>query len=284
MRIEWLEAFQMTAETQSLTKASELLHMSQPALSKQIKNLEADLGAPLFTRTTAGVTLTEAGKRLLPVSELILKELKAVKKEIALEEGLKNITIGSWPSIATSYLPGKLALNVKREASANFPIKISHSFIDLLAGLENGQIDVALFDDRDIGHPYYSAPLFSEKFLLYVNKQHPKYAAFDAVMFEDIAKEAFVLLPETCDARTLIQSAFSKKGTVLSVASEIEFGQSILGFIEANIGISILPEIFTKGMPPNVKAIEITDLNIERHISLIAREEKVGKRVWTILK
>jgi len=284
MKMEWLEAFHMTAETQSLTKASELLHMSQPALSKQIKNLEADLGASLFTRSAAGVTLTKAGMRLLPVSQLVLKELNAVKKEIALEEGLKDITIGSWPSIATSYLPGKIALNDRNHGSSNFTIKISHSYIELLAGLENGQIDAALFDDGAISHPYYSTPLFSEKFLLFVNKQHPKFGDLESVNFEEIQKEAFMLLPETCDARTLIQDAFAKKGSLLGVASEIEFGQSILGFIEENLGISILPEIFIKGLPQNVKAIPIKDLDIERHISLIARDEKIGKKVLAVLK
>lgn len=280
MRLEWLEAFQLTAETQSLTKASELLHMSQPALSKQIKNLENDLGAPLFKRTTTGVSLTQAGEKLLPASQRILKELNGVKKAIALEQGLMGITIGAWPSVATSYLPSKLA-SANR---ADYSLKISHSYVELLEGLNEGKLDVALFDETGIQHGYFSTPIFSESFLLFVHKDHPVYGNKASVTFEEIKDEEFVMLLETCDARTLIQNAFAERKATLGIQAEIEFGHSILGFIEANIGISILPEIFTKGVSPNVKAIPIEGFPIKRTVSVIAREEHVGKKVLAMLK
>ncbi|QPC45655.1 LysR family transcriptional regulator [Mangrovibacillus cuniculi] len=280
MRFEWLEAFQLTAETQSLTKASELLHMSQPALSKQIKNLENDLGASLFKRTTVGVSLTQAGERLLPVSQRILKELNTVKKAIALEQGLMGVTIGAWPSVATSYLPTKLA-------SANrsdYSLKISHSYVELLEGLNEGKIDVALFDETGIQHSYFSTPVFSESFLLFAHKDHLLFGSRESVTFKEIKDEEFVMLLETCDARRLIQDAFVERNATLNIQAEIEFGHSILGFIEANIGISILPEIFTKGISPNVRAIPIEGFPIKRTVSLIAREESVGKKVLAMLK
>ncbi|MED1203559.1 LysR family transcriptional regulator [Heyndrickxia acidicola] len=280
MRSEWLEAFYTTAETQSLTKASELLNMSQPALSKQIKNLENDLGANLFTRSTVGVTLTKAGERLLPVCKEILKEWNTVKKEITVEQGLMGITIGAWPSIATSFLPRKLASSKR----SDYTLKISHSYLELLEGLKEGKLDVALFDEKGIHHPYFSTFVFSEGFLLYVNKHHPTFGRAETVTFEEIKDEAFVMLLETCDARKIIQDAFSERGANLHITSEIEFGHSILGFIEANIGISILPEIFAKGLSPNIKAIPIEDFDIKRKVSLVARNEQVGKKVLAMLK
>ncbi|MDP4084636.1 MAG: LysR family transcriptional regulator [Bacillota bacterium] len=280
MRSEWLEAFHTTAETQSLTKASELLNMSQPALSKQIKNLENDLGASLFTRSTVGVTLTKAGERLLPACKEILKEWNTVRKEIAVDQGLMGITIGAWPSIATSFLPKKLAY-AKR---SDYTLKISHSYVELLEGLKDGKLDVALFDEKGIHHSYFSTFVFSEGFLLYVNKHHPTFGGAKSVAFEEIKDEAFVMLLETCDARTLIEDAFAERGANLHITSEIEFGHSILGFIEANIGISILPESFAKGLTPNIKAIPIVDFDIRRKVSLIARDEQVGKKVLAMLK
>jgi DNA-binding transcriptional LysR family regulator len=280
MRIEWLEAFHTTVDTQSLTKASELLNMSQPALSKQIKNLENDVGASLFTRSTVGVTLTKAGERLLPTCNEILKEWNTVKKAIAVDQGLMGITIGAWPSIATSFLPQKLAC----AKSSDYTLKISHSYVELLEGLKEGKLDVALFDEKGIHHPYFSTFVFSEGFLLYVNKHHPTYGEAASVTFEEIKDEAFVMLLETCDARTLIEGAFEERGANLHIASEIEFGHSILGFIEANIGISILPEIFAKGLSPNIKAIPIVGFDIKRKVSIIARDEQVGKKVLAMLK
>lgn len=280
MRIEWIEAFITTAETQSLTKASELLNMTQPALSKQIKNLENDVGASLFTRSTVGVTLTKAGERLLTTCKEISKEWNAAKKAIAVEQGLMGITIGAWPSIATSFLPQKLAC----ARGSDYTLKISHSYVELLEGLKEGKLDVALFDDKGIQHSYFSTFVFSEGFLLYVNKQHPKYGKADSVTFKEIKNEAFVMLLETCDARSLIEEAFAERDSELHIASELEFGHSILGFIEANIGISILPELFAKNLSPNIKAIPILGLDNKRKVSLIAREEQVGKKVMAMLK
>ncbi|MFC4778294.1 LysR family transcriptional regulator [Paenibacillus sp. GCM10023252] len=280
MRMEWLEAFRTTAETQSLTKASELLHISQPALGKQIKNLESEIGASLFHRSTTGVTLTSAGERLLTASQDILKEWTAVKKAIAVEQGLMGITIGAWPSIAASYLPKKLAC----AKGSDYTLKISHSYLELLSGLQEGKLDVALFDDYGISHPYFSTPVFTEGFMLFVNQAHPKYGEVDSVTFEEIRDEAFVMLLETCDARTLIQEAFFKRGAELRITAEIEFGHSILGFIEANIGISILPDIFSAGLSPAIRAIPIEGLDIKRKVSLIARDERVGKQVLAMLK
>lgn len=280
MRIEWLEAFQTTAETKSLTRASEILNMTQPALSKQIRNLENDIGANLFNRSSTGVTLTKAGERLLAASKEIIKEINAVKKAIAVDQGLMGITIGAWPSIATSYLPKKLACTQR----SDYNLKISHSYVDLLAGLNEGSLDVALFDEKGIQHPYYSTFVFSEGFMLFVNKQHPEFGNKDSVTFDEIKDEEFVMLLETCDARTIIQHAFAERNATLNISSEIEFGHSILGFIEANIGISILPEIFVNGLSPNIKAIPITDFDIQRKVSLIARNEQVGKKVLAMLK
>ncbi|MGG1889684.1 LysR family transcriptional regulator, partial [Priestia megaterium] len=65
MKTEWLKSFIETAKTKSLSKASEQLHMTQPALSKQMRKLEEDLGVTLFIRSATGVELTSAGEILL---------------------------------------------------------------------------------------------------------------------------------------------------------------------------------------------------------------------------
>ncbi|REE94357.1 regulatory helix-turn-helix LysR family protein [Paenibacillus taihuensis] len=110
MKTESLEAFLQTVELRSLTKASEVLHISQPALSKQIRNLEDELGTQLFIRSTTGVTLTATGTILFERSKRIMEEFNTLRREIALQEGTRlQLTIGSWPSVATVYLPTRIA-------------------------------------------------------------------------------------------------------------------------------------------------------------------------------
>jgi LysR family transcriptional activator of glutamate synthase operon len=81
MKIEWLESFMQTTEKKSLTKASEALHMSQPALSKQIRNLEDELGAKLLIRSTTGVALTPSGQILFERNKTIINEMNTVRDQ-----------------------------------------------------------------------------------------------------------------------------------------------------------------------------------------------------------
>lgn len=142
MKTEWLEAFHVTAETSSLTKASELLHMTQPALSKQIKNLEQAVGAPLFTRTTSGVSLTPAGEIVFKDGQNILEQLDDMQRKIKQLQGQTSFTLGSWPSVAMSYLPQHFAKH-PTAGGPELKIKTAHTYIELMAGLEQHQYDAA---------------------------------------------------------------------------------------------------------------------------------------------
>ncbi|MCM3629788.1 LysR family transcriptional regulator [Paenibacillus glycanilyticus] len=279
--MEWLEAFRQTAELKSLTKASESLHISQPALSKQIRNLEIELGAQLLTRSSIGVTLTPAGQILFERSKNIINEMNVTKREIALiqDEGKVDLTIGSWPSIATIFLPMRIAGNQQSKPKLDVKTRVFYCFYDLLTNLDNGILDAALFDDRGVKHSYYTEPVFTEKFFLFVNVKHPVFGDKEEVRFDEIKNETFVMLPEGCDVRMLVEDEFTARNGTLNISLEIELGQSILGYIHAGLGISILPEIFIIQMKDTIKAIPITDFGIMRQISVITREKSISKQL-----
>jgi DNA-binding transcriptional LysR family regulator len=282
VKIEWLEAFRQTAETKSLTKASEILHISQPALSKQIRNLEDELGTQLLMRSSTGVTLTQPGLILLERSKKIMNDLNEMRKEITLsqDEGKDDLIIGSWPSIATIFLPDRMAAN--QQAKRAFKVRVFYSFFDLLKNIENGTIDAALFDDRGVQHNFHTTPVFKEKFFLFANLNHPVYGNKEKVTFDEIKDDLFVMLPEGCDVRMLVEKEFSTRDETLHIALEIELGQSILGFVHANLGIAILPEIFIIQAKATMKAIPITDFGLTRQISVITREESTSKQLLTL--
>ncbi|MED4073916.1 LysR family transcriptional regulator [Priestia endophytica] len=278
MRTEWLQSFIETAKKRSLSKASEALHMTQPALSKQMKKLENDLGATLFIRSASGVELTKAGEILFRESEGILSKVHAVERSIRASEEQGSITIGTWQSMAAFYLPYKLAL--ANDEQPHIDIKIGHHYKDLLTQLDNNEIDAALFDDRAIQHSHWSKGLLKEPFYLFVNEQHPL-AGNKSVSFSEFQQEKIVVLPSGCDVRTLVEKEYEHHGINLRISSEIEFAQSIIGFISANLGISILPEIFTKDIGrSNIKALPIEDFHLQRETSLITKNPDVGKKLY----
>lgn len=275
MRIEWLEAFQKTVETKSFTKASEQLHLSQPALSKQIRSLESYFGCQLFVRSATGVVLTKEGTLLLHAGDEILGKIQQVRKQLSELYDEKRLVIGSWPSIASSFLPQKFREENYR--AGKISIKTSHTYLDLMSGLENQLFDGILMDDTYVEHDFVSEHLFAEPILLYVHKNHPLYTGQKEVAFDDIAGESFLSLPENCDCRTIIEKAFEKRKTSYKVSSEIEFGQSILGFIAANLGISFLPQIFSSNMSVDIRSIEVKDFPLHRDISLITKDKETSK-------
>nr|WP_246239614.1 LysR family transcriptional regulator [Paenibacillus anseongense] len=284
VKIEWLEAFRQTAETKSLTKASEILHISQPALSKQIRTLEDELGAQLLVRSSTGVTLTQSGQILLERSKKIMNELNDLRREIALtqDEGKVDLVIGSWPSVATIFLPNHMAANQQEDTKMAFKIRVFYSFFDLIKNIETGTIDAALFDDRGVQHHFHSTLVFKENFFLFVNANHPLFGHKEKVFFHEIKDDPFVMLPEGCDVRMLVEKEFSTRGETLHIALEIELGQSILGFVQANLGITILPEIFINQTNDTIKAIPITDFGLTRQISVVTREKSISKQLLTL--
>ncbi|MEI4525417.1 LysR family transcriptional regulator [Priestia megaterium] len=280
MKTEWLESFIETAKTKSLSKASEQLHMTQPALSKQMRKLEEDLGVTLFIRSATGVELTSAGEILLQEGKSILSSVHALQKKLVSTQEACDLTIGTWQSMAAFYLPYQLAS--AKEPNRHIDIKTSHHYYDLLEQLESNQIDGALFDDREVQHTYWSKLLFKEDFYLFVNDQHPL-AEKESVLFEDFKEEPIVVLPPGCDVRTLVEKAYKRHNLKISISNEIEFAQSIMGFISANLGISILPEIFMRHLQSsNIKALPITDFKFKREISLVAKNPDVGKMLYTL--
>jgi LysR family transcriptional activator of glutamate synthase operon len=283
MRTEWLESFLATAATKSLTKASEQLHMTQPALSKQMRKLEEDLGATLLIRSSTGVQLTKAGEILYKEIRPVLQEVRSIQKKILSTQKTSELKIGTWPSIASFYLPYKIA-NAK-EHSQEVSVKVSYRIDDIFNLLASGELDAALLDDRFIKHSYWSKPLFNETFYLFVNHRHPLAREHEKnIYFRDFKDEPLVVLPPSCDVRMLVEQAYKLHNEQLLISSEIDFGQSIIGFISANLGISILPEIFTKNIDHSIiKVLPVADLKIKRRISLVAPNPEIGKLIHSLI-
>ncbi|WP_050614932.1 LysR family transcriptional regulator [Bacillus testis] len=283
MRTEWLESFLVTAATKSLTKASEQLHMTQPALSKQMRKLEEDLGVTLLIRTATGVQLTKAGEALYEDIQPVLQEVRSIRKKLLNMQKNSELTIGTWPSIASYYLPYKIA--EAREAKQDVNIKIAYDMDDLFNQLATGKIDAAMLDDSLMKHSYWSKPVYREPFYLFVNKRHPL-AKQDGkhIHFRQFKDEPLVVLPPSCDVRMLVEQAYKMHGEHLTISAEIDFAQSIIGFISANLGISILPEIFTHTIDRSViKVFPIADFKIDRQISLVAPNPEIGKMIDSLI-
>ena len=110
VQLRQLEYFVAVVETRHFTRAARAAHVAQPSLSKQIRLLERELGAPLFNRVRGNVTLTAAGETLLPLATRILADVDSAKVQVQELVGLARgrLRLGATPTLSTVLLPAAL--------------------------------------------------------------------------------------------------------------------------------------------------------------------------------
>ena len=153
-----LRAFEAVARRTSFSAAAEELHLTQPAISRQIKGLEDELGAPLFSRGTRHVELTSAGTQLLRSLLPLLQRLDTTVRQIRSARGRRHVSITTFPSFASLWLLPRL-ISFERE-HADIDIRISAS--DTMADLDDPDIDLALRYCHPDAAPAGATRLFGE--------------------------------------------------------------------------------------------------------------------------
>lgn len=171
-----IKQIRLIAELGSISKAAELLHMSQPTLSKRISRLETQLGIPLFHRSNAGMVATAAAIYIMREGEKLDRQIGAIERHIELmatvQEGVINLGVG--PIVEQLYFP-----EVLLEYSRRFPrIRVTLRTGDarqLRSWLHDGQIDVAAgpFEDELPIADLYAEPLDQDAVILVVRRGHP---------------------------------------------------------------------------------------------------------------
>ncbi|WP_116101172.1 LysR substrate-binding domain-containing protein [Amycolatopsis thermalba] len=193
MELRHLRYFTAVADTCHFGKAAERLHMAQPALSHAIRQLEAELGAPLFTRTTRQVRLTPAGEFLLAEARRVLDTVEdSVRGVRRIADGrLGLVRVGFTGTSAFSHLP-RIARAVKRD----LPGVAVEVHADLLTpaqcdGLRNGGLDLAVLRPPAQGEDIELHTLEVEPLILAVPADH-RLAVEPAVSVADLRTEGFI--------------------------------------------------------------------------------------------
>jgi LysR family transcriptional regulator, glycine cleavage system transcriptional activator len=140
LTLDFLRSFEAVARRLSFSAAADDLHLTQPAISRQIKSLEQDLGSPLFNRGTRKVELTQAGQSLLRAVEPLLARLDSTVRQIRLASGRAQVSVSTFASFATLWLMPRLA-SFER---AHPDIDIRLSATDRLAELDDPELDLVL--------------------------------------------------------------------------------------------------------------------------------------------
>lgn len=242
MELRQLRTVLAIAETGSLTKAAELLHVVQPALSRQLKQLEDELGTALFERNRLGMVLTVPGRRFVDQVRVSLKGLNEARADIgaAKSDLLGTVSIGMLPGLAAP-LAGPLVIALQQQYP-NLRVRIATGFSDFLQeGLEGGKLDICLMGDYLQSELLQTSPAYSEP--IYVFGLPGSGLSEDTPMTLEAVSRMPMVVPEARSLRNVIDRACTILGVNLNLVAESDSTAVILDLVLRGVGYTILPVI-----------------------------------------
>jgi LysR family nitrogen assimilation transcriptional regulator len=240
MHSQHLEYFCKVAEYGSFSRAAIVLGINQSALSRHIRNLEGDLGIPLFYRNGRGAILTDHGKRLLERALRVLEEIALAKQEAlnARGESLENVVIGLTPTVAR-VLVQPLAAQLTR-IFPNIRLRFAEGFSGhLLEWLDAGRVDIAVMYSGWAAGRLHAEHLISERLCLVASNQARRLKPRTPTA--DLARLPLILPSAPHGMRRLVDMVAVDQKLSLKVVMEADSFGSILALVKANLGYSLLP-------------------------------------------
>ncbi len=254
MELRHLRYFVAVAEAGSLTVAAEReLHTSQPSLSRQIRDLEVEVGAQLMTRTARGIELTPAGRAFLEHARLVLSQVEAAA------EAARRVAHPAKPCFSMGFLTGHEltwmpeALQILRDELPNIDVMISSQYSPLLAdGLSKGKIDAA-FLRRERGVPEVGFRVLVKEPLVVVLPSNHRLAALKAISPQDLAGETFVTVSDTAPVlRGVIDNYLKRSGVNITPDHEADHLAMGMSLIASTGGVGLLPAYAQNFLPSSV--------------------------------
>lgn len=286
MEFRQLRYFLMLADEQHFKKAAERLFIVQPALSKQIRQLEVELGIELFERNKRNVQLTEAGKFFKEQVSNLLQNFERIKNETAMVAGGEKgeLRIGYVGSCIHTFLPGLLS-----RLHSGFPhvqtyLSEMTSALQLEA-LQKGTLDIAFLRNPGKSKCFGQKLVFRESFSLVLPASHrltPR--NFKSMM--DVQEEWFIL-PTKGDGELYHQLQWSiceDAGFTPMIAHETVHGYTTLKLVESGLGVSLLPTSFKKVSNAEIKFIELRKIPQMAEITAVWDKENPNPSLRNFLK
>lgn len=262
MELRHLRYFVCVAEIENVSRAALRLHISQPGLSRQIRDLEDELGVLLLERTAKSVSLTEAGRVFLKEARAVLERAEqAIKKAQGIAGAGTELHVGHSPTPMAPLLPG--ILRAYRRAMPLVRVRL-HDWTndENLRGLREGQLDLGfvwLPPRKSALRTLRFEALRQEHARLAVSPKHP-FARRDSVSLAEAAREPFVGYnrEEYRDYHRRLNSVFAKVKAKPRIVEEHDGFSSLIPAIESGRGIALVSESFVHSAGKRVKLLRLT--------------------------
>jgi DNA-binding transcriptional LysR family regulator len=242
MEIRQLRAFVAIAEAGTFTAAAQRVHVTQAAISMQIRQLENELGVKLFLRAPRRVVLTEAGEQLLQRARHILRDHDAAVDEVAELAGTQRgrLRIGSASAGVTTDVLPKLFKEVRKQHADAHLSLVSGTSDALVIQLLNGELDLAFVSLPVEARGIHTERLSQDQLVAIASPRHTL-AKQKTVSAYTLAGEKLILGERGGNTRRLIDRFFAQAGVTLHVSMELSRQAAIRRMVEENMGVGIVP-------------------------------------------
>ncbi|MEC3957256.1 LysR substrate-binding domain-containing protein [Nocardia sp. CDC153] len=251
MQLQQLSYFLAVARTQHFTRAADALGVAQPSLSKQIRVLETELGAPLFSRARGNITLTPAGEALLPLANRILADVDTARLEVQELVGLRHgrVRLGATPSLCSGLLGA--ALRHYHDAYPGIRLLVEEGGSrDLIRQLTRGELDLALVilplpEDT----PLATTPILRDDLVVAARLDDASLHGRTRLRVTDLRDRPLVMFRQGYDLRETTIGACRAAGFEPRFAVEGGEMDAVLRFVEVGLGVAVVPSTVLAGRP-----------------------------------
>lgn len=282
MELRHLRYFVAVAEMENVSRAAmQRLHVSQPSLSRQIRDLEDEIGVQLLERTAKSVKLTEAGRAFLNEARAILKHTdEAVAKVRAIAgKGETELHIGDWPLATGRIMPA--LLRAYQQAMPGVKVKVHDWAVEKnIAGVRDGRLQVAIIlpplKTTALDELRFE-PLFAGRVCLAVSCDHP-FAARRSVSLADAAREPFIGLTREDYPRYLeyLNAIFARVNDKPRLVEEHDGWSGVFSSVGAGVGVALTSDAFNYAFDDRMKLVRLTPEPKRVEVGIITRKGKLS--------
>ncbi|MDD3337173.1 MAG: LysR family transcriptional regulator [Eubacteriales bacterium] len=277
MTADKYQVFLRVAELGSVTRAAEELGYTQSGVSHMINALEEDLALTLLRRGRSGVTLTDAGERLLPAFRAIVRESEQLRQTAAAIRGLREgkVRVGAFSSVSVAWLPAILKEFIVEEPGIEIQL-LNGDYHDISRWIAEGAVDVAFVTLPQEGECEL-IPLKDDPLLVILPKEHPL-AGLTSFPLQALGKEPFIslLASSAHDVRRVVEG----RSIEIKVRYFTKDDYALIAMVENGLGISVVPELLLRGQEGRVAAIPPETHDVRRIALAVSRAPSPAARCF----
>jgi DNA-binding transcriptional LysR family regulator len=281
MDLQSLETFMAVAELGSFSAAGEKLFLTQPAISKRIANLEAQLNASLFDRIAREVTLTEAGKLLQLKAQNLIHEMREVQRTVSQlnEQDIRSLSLASSHHIGLHYLGPLLRQFVAQYPFANLDLKFMESE-QAITSLIQRKIELVLTTiPSPLPKDLSAQTIWKDHLKFVVSHDHPL-AQKKSIRLNELTYSNAILPDQGTTTYKIIEQTFHKHHIPLKRVIHVNYLETIQALVSNGLGWSLLPETM---MESHLVQLNVDRVDLSRNLGIIAHKQRTlsnGARVF----